>query len=436
VLAMKRQNRNFKRIRKDGIEMHWMRADSLEPEDFVFVPRKQFSAEQKGVIDLGAFTQVDGDYLTSRYMPLDEDTGFLFGQYVTQGSRGATGAIEFAGHSRQTDIRSRLTKVLERVWDLCPTEYIDGNSARLIVCCTALANVLETVCGKGALNKHLPSFAYDNVDFARGLLIGMWRGDGSFGLNASYSTSSEQLAYGVKELASAFGFFATIARQKRGSEWSLVISGEQEGRFLSLFGRIARPKVLRSRVIATDAGWLVPIRSIDSEDYSGPVYNLEVETDHSYCVEGIASHNCVEAQLCGCPVIVTNFSAMAELCLSGWRVNFHLEEHFPMAHQAWADIDDAVVQLNAAYDAWKAGKMPEYRAKARQAALTYDIDTVMADHMLPALLTIQDELRAGKTRAPKPMFPVKPNFGAPVKKPLTDKQIAEEMDRFARKYQK
>jgi hypothetical protein len=34
------------------------------------------------------------------------------------------------------------------------------------------------------------------------------------------------------------------------------------------------------------------VRSIETFDYEGPVYNMEVEGDHSYVVEGVAVHNC------------------------------------------------------------------------------------------------------------------------------------------------
>jgi hypothetical protein len=36
----------------------------------------------------------------------------------------------------------------------------------------------------------------------------------------------------------------------------------------------------------------VAIKSLDRNEYSGLVYNLEVEDDHSYVVEGVAVHNC------------------------------------------------------------------------------------------------------------------------------------------------
>lgn len=36
----------------------------------------------------------------------------------------------------------------------------------------------------------------------------------------------------------------------------------------------------------------IPVSSIENQNYTGRVYNIEVEEDHSYLVEGLAVHNC------------------------------------------------------------------------------------------------------------------------------------------------
>lgn len=91
----------------------------------------------------------------------------------------------------------------------------------------------------------------------------------------------------------------------------------------------------------------------------------------------------VEAQACGAPVIVTNWTAMPELCGAGWLVG----------GEPWDDVDhrsffmcpyvgDIIAALEEAYVA--RGDM-ELRAKAREFALQYDADRVFAEHWVPAL---------------------------------------------------
>lgn len=38
---------------------------------------------------------------------------------------------------------------------------------------------------------------------------------------------------------------------------------------------------------------LIEIEDLHAESYSGPVYDLEVQGDHSYNIEGIVVHNSV-----------------------------------------------------------------------------------------------------------------------------------------------
>jgi pyruvate formate lyase activating enzyme len=46
------------------------------------------------------------------------------------------------------------------------------------------------------------------------------------------------------------------------------------------------------RVIETEEHFLLPIRNIEERQYAGPVYNIEVEEDHSYTANLMAVSNC------------------------------------------------------------------------------------------------------------------------------------------------
>jgi glycosyltransferase involved in cell wall biosynthesis len=92
----------------------------------------------------------------------------------------------------------------------------------------------------------------------------------------------------------------------------------------------------------------------------------------------------LEAQACGTPAIVTDFSAMQEVCGAGWKV-----EHRPWwtgqdSWQAIPDVDDIVEALRSCYGLPKATKA-QLAAQARQHAEGYAVDRVLTEHMLPAL---------------------------------------------------
>lgn len=91
----------------------------------------------------------------------------------------------------------------------------------------------------------------------------------------------------------------------------------------------------------------------------------------------------IEAQACGTPVIVSDFSAMRELCGAGWKVDGELEWH---EHQAafWHNpsIDSIYRALHEAYDARHDEGL---RKRAREFALQYDADRIVQEHWVPTL---------------------------------------------------
>lgn len=91
----------------------------------------------------------------------------------------------------------------------------------------------------------------------------------------------------------------------------------------------------------------------------------------------------LEAQACGTPTVVTDWSAMSEVGC-GWKVGG--EPMWAPLHHAWW-CKPSIGAIARAYEkAYERG--PSYQAKARQArehALTYDADRVLKDWWVPCL---------------------------------------------------
>lgn len=92
----------------------------------------------------------------------------------------------------------------------------------------------------------------------------------------------------------------------------------------------------------------------------------------------------LEAQACGVPAIVTDFSAMQEVCGAGWKVDYKPIYTGQNSYMADPFVEDILEALQAAHAAPKAQRESMAR-QARQHALQYDTETVMREHMLPAL---------------------------------------------------
>lgn len=92
----------------------------------------------------------------------------------------------------------------------------------------------------------------------------------------------------------------------------------------------------------------------------------------------------LEAQACGVPAIVTDFSAMKEVCGAGWKVGAHPNWTGQKSWQATADVADIIGALEECYSL-TGPKRHAISKKAREHAKGYAVPKVVAEHFLPAL---------------------------------------------------
>ena len=99
----------------------------------------------------------------------------------------------------------------------------------------------------------------------------------------------------------------------------------------------------------------------------------------------------VEAQACGTPVIVGDWTSMSELCFAGWKVD--KAEALPIYHDffdafQWQATAGAIAdRMEQAYAAKGDG---ELRNKARRGALPYDADDVTRQYWKPIIKEMQE----------------------------------------------
>lgn len=99
----------------------------------------------------------------------------------------------------------------------------------------------------------------------------------------------------------------------------------------------------------------------------------------------------IEAQACGTPVVTTDGSAMSELCGAGWVVSG--TPFWANGHGAWwkrPDADDIEQAYEAAWQARQDGVLP--KKQARDFAMLFDADRVMAEHWAPVLKGLEERV--------------------------------------------
>lgn len=107
----------------------------------------------------------------------------------------------------------------------------------------------------------------------------------------------------------------------------------------------------------------------------------------------------IEAQAAGCPVITTQFTAMAELVGPGWGIEVDEDDLMVTTQYAFQALrlppSKIVTQLEAAYEARGDTRI---RKQAREFALNYDHRKVWQQYMKPALIRLAEETRERETR--------------------------------------
>jgi glycosyltransferase involved in cell wall biosynthesis len=103
----------------------------------------------------------------------------------------------------------------------------------------------------------------------------------------------------------------------------------------------------------------------------------------------------LEANACGVPAIVSDFSAQPEVCGSGWKVSGR-KWYTPLkAWQFTPDVEDIHDALRRCYARAEA-QVAQDAEKGITHAAGYDINVVMAEHMLPALSECYERFDAQK----------------------------------------
>ena len=100
----------------------------------------------------------------------------------------------------------------------------------------------------------------------------------------------------------------------------------------------------------------------------------------------------LEAQACGTPVIVGDWTAMSELCFGGWKVDKKDAELFYtnlVAHQYNPHMRGVLDKLEQAYEV-RGNTL--YNENARKGALPYDVDRIVEKYWKPILKEIEESL--------------------------------------------
>ena len=94
----------------------------------------------------------------------------------------------------------------------------------------------------------------------------------------------------------------------------------------------------------------------------------------------------LEAQMCGIPVIVSDFSTTDELLFAGWRIAG--QKHWSYGADSWRFMVYVDSVVDCLEEAWREAANPKLKQQARNGAIDLDTETVLKQHWQPALAEI------------------------------------------------
>ncbi|MEM2141570.1 MAG: 2-oxoacid:ferredoxin oxidoreductase subunit beta [Nitrososphaera sp.] len=303
ILVVKRSDRN-KKLHNTSYDAVWKRADEIEEKDYLIYPIQK-EQEDRDYIDVDY--RLPKKDTVSKEMParMPLDAGFLrlMGYYIAEGYA-HNREISFTFHVDEVEFLEDVKETMMRVFGLEGTTRTKGKGITITFYSAPLARLFSEWFGEGAYNKKIPHFAMLlPVSKQAELIKGLWRGDGWVSpgqRRANFKTISKTLCEQVKTLLLRQWIVPVISVMKasgihRKSYSVQVVSDRDFAVLCRMLGRDYEPIQHTGKPPSSILGpdyVLIPIKKIDSFDYEGPVFNLEVNDVNSYVSENAVLHNC------------------------------------------------------------------------------------------------------------------------------------------------
>ena len=218
----------------------------------------------------------------------NKDLAYIVGRYIGDGWNSTTGYKICCAHKEEKELKEKFDKA--------NIEYSISNHPtvkqfNIFKSNKELIKVLST-CGEKAINKHLPSECFNwTKDSLKSLLQGYMDADGTINVKEQFrfNTISYQLAQELMIILRTLGFTPTCYHNKRGGK-SKILNREVNIHDRYEVYYYKNPKRAKYVHEEEDGMWTYGLKITSEEPQT--VYNLTVDTNHSYIAGGLASANC------------------------------------------------------------------------------------------------------------------------------------------------
>lgn len=241
-----------------------------------------------------------------RMVRVTEELAMILGLYAAKGSSDGN-SLSWVMSIKEKQILKKISKLLHRFGLHTNLRTKKGASSLELRCSNRLLSELfGKIIGIGASNKKIPDFIFRcsknvKISFLKGLLIG----DGCFsGNKIKLTVVSKPLRDGCASLFMDLGLLPSMAVdyklrlnrkwniQRKHPSYSVLVGGKQL--FMTELAKsigLYKKREEGNRFFSDDMGKWHKVTNISQIDYSGEVFDLTIEKDHTFALQGICSHN-------------------------------------------------------------------------------------------------------------------------------------------------
>ena len=225
----------------------------------------------------------------NRYVKLDDDLAYLFGLYLGDGSHPRQGTVGFHFGLDEQHLVDEVTRIAGEKFGLIPQVHVARSGRNIIDVFLTSAIVTEffhRYLGTGHAVKKLSP---EVMEVPAGVLSHVLRGwidsDNATSVNRNLVFQMEQIA--LRNGISSSVTVTPASKQANG----LVGTNTRDIYHLNCSPNRDQKSQFFTNFVEGDTAW-VRIQDVSTQHYHGPVFNLSVEVDETYQVNGFNTHNC------------------------------------------------------------------------------------------------------------------------------------------------
>ncbi len=260
----------------------------------------------------------------------------LIGNWVGNGwtHENSVGCAFNSDHQQKID---RYCLNVRKVFGVKPSliYHKTHHSVQIFIYNKAIKCMVKELIGHKAENKRIPSFIFESKERMINCLRGLSDTDGSISFKEyrfKYSTTSPTLHQQVNWIFGALNIYANekIDYSKTGKhpKWRPELVNDVSSLMFSKFINLVFPEKNSelqnknfkntSRIKEDELYYYAPLITASTFDYTGKVYDLSVEVDTSYNINGIAVHNSACGEYVNYLIGITQVNPL-DYGLNWWR---------------------------------------------------------------------------------------------------------------------